>query len=115
MLSGFIQVPFNDLYILEKSIDENTAAIMIETIQGEGGIRPLSLKILEEIKRLCIKNNILLFLDEIQCGFGRSGKLFSYQWANVEPDIMASSKRYWVQGFPIGCMSSNEWFIHWHD
>ena len=93
---------------LENKIDENTAAIMIETIQGEGGIRPLSLKILEEIKKLCIKNKILLFLDEIQCGFGRSGKLFSYQWTNIEPDIMAVAKGI-GSGFPMGaCLATND-------
>ena len=108
LLSGFVQVPFNDLPALKKKIDENTAAIMIETIQGEGGIRPLSLTILEEIKKLCIKNNILLFLDEIQCGFGRSGKLFSYQWTNVEPDIMALAKGI-GSGFPMGaCLATND-------
>ena len=81
---------------------------MIETIQGEGGVRPLSLKILEKIKKLCIKNNILLFLDEIQCGFGRSGKLFSYQWTNVEPDIMALAKGI-GSGFPMGaCLATND-------
>ena len=81
---------------------------MIETIQGEGGIRPLSLTILEEIKKLCIKNNILLFLDEIQCGFGRSGKLFSYQWTNIEPDIMALAKGI-GSGFPMGaCLATND-------
>ena len=108
LLSGFVQVPFNDLPALKKKIDENTAAIMIETIQGEGGIRPLSLTILEEIKKLCIKRNILLFLDEIQCGFGRSGKLFSYQWTNIEPDIMALAKGI-GSGFPMGaCLATND-------
>ena len=107
LLSGFVQAPFNDLQALEKKIDEKTAAIMIETIQGEGGVRPLSLKILEKIKKLCIKNNILLFLDEIQCGFGRSGKLFSYQWTNIEPDIMAVAKGI-GSGFPMGaCLATN--------
>ena len=106
LLSGFVQAPFNDLYTLKKMIDEKTAAIMIETVQGEGGIRPLSLNILEEIKKLCIKNNILLFLDEIQCGFGRSGKLFSYQWTNIEPDIMAVAKGM-GSGFPMGaCLAT---------
>ena len=80
---------------------------MVETIQGEGGIRPLSLQILKEIKRLCIKNNILLFLDEIQCGFGRSGNLFSYQWANIEPDIMAVAKGI-GSGFPMGACLATE-------
>ena len=80
---------------------------MIETIQGEGGTRPVSLSILEEIKKLCIKNDILLFLDEVQCGFGRSGKLFSYQWSNIEPDIMATAKGI-GSGFPMGACLATE-------
>ena len=107
LLSGFIQVPFNDLNALETKIDKNTAAIMIETIQGEGGTRPVSLSILEEIKKLCIKNDILLFLDEVQCGLGRSGKLFSYQWSNIEPDIMATAKGI-GSGFPMGACLATE-------
>lgn len=108
LLSNFIQVPFNNLDILEKKIDSSTAAIMLETIQGEGGVRPISLSILEKIKKICLKNNILLFLDEVQCGFGRSGKLFSYQWSNIEPDIMATAKGM-GSGFPIGaCIATNK-------
>ena len=107
LLSGFIQVPFNDLKSLKKKIDERTGAILVETIQGEGGIRPLDLKVLEEIKKICLKNKILLFLDEVQCGFGRSGKLFSYMWSNIEPDIMATAKGI-GSGFPLGACLATE-------
>lgn len=108
LLSGFIQVPFNDVNSLEKKINETTAAIMIETIQGEGGIRPVSLSFLSKIKNICIKNNLLLFLDEVQSGFGRSGKLFSYQWSDIKPDIMAVAKGI-GSGFPMGaCLSTNK-------
>ncbi len=108
LLPGFVQVPFNDVRSLEKKINETTAAIMIETIQGEGGIRPVPLTFLEKLKNICITNDLLLFLDEVQSGFGRSGKLFSYQWSNIEPDIMAVAKGI-GSGFPMGaCLSTNK-------
>ena len=107
LLSGFIQVPFNNFNVLKKKVDEKTAAIMIETIQGEGGIRPAPLNFLEQIKKLCERNKTLLFLDEVQCGFGRSGKLFSYEWSNIEPDVMALAKGI-GSGFPMGaCLATN--------
>ena len=107
LLPGFFKVPFNDSKALIKSIDNNTAAIMIEPIQGEGGIRPADIKFLKLIKKICLDNNILLFLDEVQCGFGRSGKLFSYEWADIEPDILASAKGI-GSGFPLGACLSKE-------
>ena len=108
MLPGFIQVPFNDIKSLEKNVNETTAAIMIETIQGEGGIRTVPLSFLDKIKNICIKNDLLFFLDEVQSGFGRSGKLFSYQWSNIEPDIMAIAKGI-GSGFPMGaCLATNK-------
>ena len=107
LLPGFIQVPFNDVNALEKNINETTSAIMIETIQGEGGVRPVPLFFLEKIKNICIKKNLLLFLDEVQSGFGRSGKLFSYQWTDIEPDVMAVAKGI-GSGFPMGaCLATN--------
>ena len=75
LLSGFKNIPFNDEKALLKNIDKETAAILIEPVQGEGGIKPASIKFLKLIKKVCKKNNILLFLDEVQSGFGRSGKL----------------------------------------
>ena len=108
LMSGFEQVPFNDLNALRNKINERTAAVMIETIQGEGGIRPVSLNFLEELKKICNQHNALLFLDEVQCGFGRSGKLFSYEWSNIEPDIMAIAKGM-GSGFPIGaCLATQD-------
>ena len=107
LMTGFIQAPFNDITILNKLIDNNTAAILIEPIQGEGGIRPANLEFLKSIKQICIKNDILLFLDEVQSGFGRSGKLFAYEWAEIEPDIMAVAKGI-GSGFPMGaCLSTS--------
>ena len=108
LLQGFIQVPFNDLNALKNKIDERTAAVLIETVQGEGGIRPVSLNFLEELKNVCDRYKTLLFLDEVQCGFGRSGKLFSYEWSNIEPDIMAIAKGM-GSGFPMGaCLATQD-------
>lgn len=108
LLSGFIQTPLNDYESLKSIIDENTGAVLIEPIQGEGGIRPANLRFLEKIRKLCDELKILFFLDEVQCGFGRTGKLFAYEWANFEPDIMAIGKGI-GSGFPLGaCLSTEE-------
>jgi acetylornithine/N-succinyldiaminopimelate aminotransferase len=108
LLPGFVQIPFNDLNAVKKTIDETTAAVMIETVQGEGGARPVKLKLLDEIKKICDQYKALLFLDEVQCGFGRSGKLFSYEWSNIEPDVMAVAKGI-GSGFPMGaCLATNK-------
>ena len=108
LMTGFEQVPFNDLNALRNKIDKKTAAVMIETVQGEGGIRPVSLNFLEELKKVCDQYNALLFLDEVQCGFGRSGKLFSYEWSNIIPDVMAVAKGI-GSGFPMGaCLATQK-------
>ena len=108
LLSGFIQAPFNDLDSLTKLIDHETAAILVEPIQGEGGIRPANLDFLKSLQKICFDNKILLFLDEVQSGFGRSGKLFAHEWANIKPDLMAVAKGI-GSGFPMGaCLSNNE-------
>ena len=80
---------------------------MIEPVQGEGGVRTANLDFLNTINDICHENNILLFLDEVQCGFGRSGKLFSYEWTNIEPDVMAVAKGI-GSGFPLGaCLATD--------
>jgi acetylornithine/N-succinyldiaminopimelate aminotransferase len=108
LLPGFVQIPFNDLNALKNTINETTAAVIIETIQGEGGAKPVKLKLLDEIKKICDQYKVLLFLDEVQCGFGRSGKLFSYEWSNIEPDVMAVAKGI-GSGFPMGaCFATNK-------
>ena len=108
LLSGFIKIPFNDIEAVKKNVNKNTAAIMIEPIQGEGGIRPANLKFLQGIKKICESNNLLLFLDEVQSGFGRSGKLFAHEWADLEPDVVATAKGI-GSGFPMGaCLASNK-------
>ncbi|MDC0058041.1 aspartate aminotransferase family protein [Pelagibacteraceae bacterium] len=106
LLVGFKNIPFNDEKALRNSINKQTAAILIEPIQGEGGIRPASLEFLKYIKQVCKNNNILLFLDEVQSGFGRSGKLYSHEWAKIKPDILATAKGI-GSGFPLGaCLAT---------
>ena len=108
LLSGFKNITFNDEKVLLKNITKETAAIMIEPIQGEGGIRPASLKFLKYIKKICIKHDILLFLDEVQSGFGRSGKLYAHEWAKIKPDILATAKGI-GSGFPLGaCLATSK-------
>ena len=107
-MSGFRNIEFNNIKKLKASINNKTAGIIIEPIQGEGGIRPASLYFLRQLKSICSKNGILLFLDEVQSGFGRSGKLFSYEWANIKPDLVAVAKGI-GSGFPLGaCLSTNK-------
>jgi len=108
LLSGFKNIPFNDEKALLKNIDKKTAAILIEPVQGEGGIKPASIKFLKLIKEVCKKNNILLFLDEVQSGFGRSGKLYAHEWAQIKPDILATAKGI-GSGFPLGaCLATSQ-------
>jgi len=98
----------NNIKKLKAVIDNKTAGILIEPVQGEGGIRPADIKFLQFVKKICDENNILLFLDEVQCGFGRSGKLFSHEWAKIKPDIMAVAKGI-GSGFPLGaCLSTSK-------
>lgn len=104
---GFKNVPFNDLQAMKDAITENTAAIMLEPIQGEGGIYPASQKYLKEIRKLCDKKEILLVFDEVQCGIGRTGSLFAYQEYEVEPDIITLAKAL-GNGVPIGAFMAKE-------
>ena len=105
---GFIQIPFDDLDALKAAIDGETAALMIEPVQGEGGIRNVSNQFLREMRALCDENDILLIYDEIQTGVGRTGKLFAYEWSEAVPDIMAIAKGI-GGGFPIGaCLATTE-------
>ena len=108
LMQGFKKLPFNDIEEIKKNIDENVSAILLEPIQGEGGIKPFDLKFLEKVREICKENDILFFLDEVQTGFGRSGKLFAYEWSNVEPDVMAVAKGI-GSGFPLGaCFATNK-------
>ena len=104
---GFDQVPFGDRAALEAAIGPQTAAILIEPVQGEGGIRPVPHQDLRYLRELCDKHGILLLFDEIQCGVGRTGKLFAHEWAGVTPDIMAVAKGI-GGGFPLGACLATE-------
>lgn len=106
-VEGFDQVPFGDLDAVRKAIGPETAAVLIEPVQGEGGIRLLPPQFLERLRALCDENGLLLILDEVQCGIGRTGKLFAYEWSGIEPDIMAIAKGI-GGGFPVGaCLATD--------
>lgn len=108
-LPGFIHLPFGDHDALKEAISETTAAILVEPVQGEGGLRPLPEVCLRGLRELCDEKGILLIYDEVQCGAGRTGKLFAHQWAEgAEPDIMAVAKGV-GGGFPMGaCIATQE-------
>ena len=102
-VEGFDHFEFDNLKSLKKSITNRTAAIMVETVMGEGGIKVISKKFLKELRKICNKKKILLILDEIQCGIGRSGKFFAYEYSNIKPDIVPIAKGI-GGGFPIGAV-----------
>lgn len=106
-VEGFDHVPFGDLDALRAAITHETAGILFEPIQGEGGINPLSDETMRAIRQLCDDNGILLILDEVQCGMGRTGKLFAHEWAGVTPDIVATAKGI-GGGFPLGACLATE-------
>jgi acetylornithine/N-succinyldiaminopimelate aminotransferase len=107
LLPGFDILPWGDHDALKAAIGPETAAILIEPIQGEGGIRPLPVQCLKGLRALCDAHGILLILDEIQCGMGRTGRLFAHEWAGVAPDIMAVAKGI-GGGFPLGACLATE-------
>ena len=103
LVPGFVEVPFNDIGAIERAVTPRTAAIMIEPVQGEGGIHVASDEYLRGLRRLCDERRLVLVFDEIQCGFGRTGKWFAYQHAGVTPDIVTLAKGL-GGGFPIGAI-----------
>lgn len=107
LIEGFSYVPFNDLEALKKSIDDKTCAVMLETIQGEGGINIATKDFLQGIRKLCDEKGLLLILDEVQCGMGRTGKYFAYQHYDIEPDIMTLAKAL-GGGIAIGAMTAKK-------
>jgi acetylornithine/N-succinyldiaminopimelate aminotransferase len=107
-VEGFDQVPFGDHDALKAAITPETAAIMIEPIQGEGGLRPVPHQCLKGLRELCDEKGLLLILDEVQTGVGRTGKLFAHEWAGIAPDIMSVAKGI-GGGFPVGaCLATRE-------
>lgn len=107
LLPGFTHLPWADHEALHAAINDETAAILIEPVQGEGGIRPLPDQCLKGLRDLCDQHGLLLILDEVQCGMGRTGKLFAHEWAGVEPDIMMVAKGI-GGGFPLGAVLASE-------
>ena len=107
VLQGFDFVPFNDIAALEKAMGGNTCAVMMEPIQGEGGINCPAPEYLAAVRKLCDEKGVLLIFDEIQTGMGRTGKLFAYEHFNVTPDIMTLAKAL-ANGLPIGAMLATE-------
>ncbi len=106
-VEGFDHVPFNNMNAVRNAIGPATAGIVVEPVQGEGGIRPASLQFLRDLRAACDEFGVFLGLDEIQCGMGRTGKLFAYQWAGIEPDVLAAAKGI-AGGFPMGAILAKE-------
>ena len=105
---GFDQVPFEDMDAVKAAITDATAGVLLEPVQGEGGLRSFSREFLREIRELCDERGLLLVLDEVQCGVGRTGKLFAHEHAGITPDIMAVAKGI-GGGFPVGaCLATSE-------
>ncbi len=107
LLPGFTHLEFGDHDALHAAASDKVAAIMVEPVQGEGGIRPLPDACLKGLRDLCDQHGILMILDEVQCGMGRTGKLFAHEWAGVSPDIMMVAKGI-GGGFPLGAVLATE-------
>ena len=107
MLPGFKHIEFGDMEALGAAITDTTAAMIIEPVQGEGGIRPVPDADLKQMRALCETHGLLLIFDEVQCGVGRTGKMFAHEWAGVTPDIMMVAKGI-GGGFPLGAVLATE-------
>ncbi|MDD9720160.1 aspartate aminotransferase family protein [Sulfitobacter sp. PR48] len=107
LLPGFVHLAFGDHEALNAAITDATCAVLVEPVQGEGGIRPLPDACLKGLRDLCEEKGILMILDEVQCGVGRTGKLFAHEWAGVTPDIMMVAKGI-GGGFPLGAVLATE-------
>ena len=106
-VDGFDHVPFNNMNAVRDVIGPHTAGVLVEPVQGEGGIRPATLDFLRDLRATCDEFGILLGLDEVQCGMGRTGKLFAHEWAGIEPDVMSIAKGI-AGGFPMGAVLAKE-------
>jgi acetylornithine and succinylornithine aminotransferases len=105
LVEGFIRVPLNDIAALERATagNPNVVAVFLETIQGEGGVHPMRIEYLQQLRRLCDARDWLLMTDEVQCGMGRTGKWFAHQWAGIVPDVMPLAKGL-GSGVPVGAV-----------
>jgi acetylornithine/N-succinyldiaminopimelate aminotransferase len=106
-VDGFDQAAFNNLNEVRAAVTDETAAILVEPVQGEGGIRKAELQFMKDLRAVCDEFGLLLFLDEVQCGMGRTGRLFAHEWAEIEPDVVASAKGI-GSGFPMGAILAKE-------
>ncbi len=107
LLPGFVHLKFGDHDALRAAVTDKTAAILIEPVQGEGGVRPVPDQCLKGLRDLCDETGTLLIFDEVQCGMGRTGKLFAHEWAGISPDIMMVAKGI-GGGFPLGAVLATE-------
>jgi acetylornithine/N-succinyldiaminopimelate aminotransferase len=107
LLPGFVVVEFDNLEAAEAAVDEHTAGFLVEPIQGEGGIRPASAEFMQGLRRICDEKDLMLVLDEVQCGVARTGKLYAHEHYRIEPDILASAKGI-GGGFPLGACLATE-------
>ena len=105
LVEGFIRVPINNIAELKKATDgnKNVVAVFFEAIQGEGGVNPMHMDYLRDVRKLCDERDWLLMIDEVQCGMGRTGKWFAHQWAGIVPDVMPLAKGL-GSGVPIGAV-----------
>jgi acetylornithine aminotransferase len=105
LVPGFVRAPLNDIAAVERLLDANpqVSAIFLETIQGEGGINPARIEFLQGLRRIADERKLLLMLDEVQCGIGRTGRWFAHQWAGIQPDVMPLAKGL-GSGVPIGAI-----------
>ena len=105
LVEGFIRVPLNDIEALKKATEgnPNVVAVFFETIQGEGGVNPMRIEYLQQVRALCDQREWLLMIDEVQCGMGRTGKWFAHQWAGIRPDVMPLAKGL-GSGVPVGAI-----------
>jgi acetylornithine/N-succinyldiaminopimelate aminotransferase len=107
-LEGFKHIAPGDIELVKASVTDKTCAILIEPVQGEGGVTAMSVDFMRGLRKLCDERGMLLILDEVQCGYGRTGKFFAHEWSGIEPDIMAVAKGIGA-GFPLGaCLAKGD-------
>ncbi len=106
-VEGFDHVPFNNMNAVRNTIGPGTAGIIVEPVQGEGGVRPADMQFLRDLRAACDEYGIVLGMDEVQSGMGRSGKLFAHEWAGITPDVMSAAKGI-AGGFPLGAVLAKE-------
>ena len=107
VMPGFVKVPFANIEVLREALSNKTAAVLLEPIQGEGGVRVVEPSFIQKVRKLCDDVGALLIFDEVQCGMGRTGTLFAYEWLGVTPDILTAAKAL-GGGLPLGACLARE-------